>query len=153
MNPEENHQVAYDLSRKVLDFLISQMKPGKSFKSIYASAQDFVQKVRPDFGQMFVRSVGYHTGLETHSTGAQINASNEDQVESDSTFIVSAGFDASEMDESRRQQPWATWFAETVFVPADGSAQILTWNKCSQIEHIHECLVANLAHVTPFSGW
>lgn len=154
VNPEEDQQDAYDLTRKVLDFAINQLKPGELFRNIYSRAQAMVEAVRPDLVRRLVNSLGYHTGLATHSTGPHINAKNEHQVESDSTFIVVAGFEASPLEVSCQRQPWVVWAAETVFVPATGSAQVLTWNKSRQTARSHECEVATLARaITMHPRW
>lgn len=125
MNPTEDQQYVHELTRRVLDFAVSQLKPGEIFGNIYRKSKAMVQANWPHLVPRLVKTLGYYTGLETMATGPHINENSKHHVESDRTFVVAAGFEADTTEQSQ-ERPLVVWLAETVFVPASGLARVLT---------------------------
>lgn len=127
INPTEDQKSAYELSLRVLDLVISQLKPGEVFKNIYRRAKDLVQAVQPNLVPRLVSSLGHLTGLGNTDSVGELNAQSERQVQPSSTFVISAGFEAVTMEgKSGQQQPWAIWLADTVFVPEHGETKVFS---------------------------
>lgn len=126
VNPSEDQKIAYKFSLTILDFVISQLKPGEMFKNIYQKVKALVKQIQPNLLPGLVTSLGHLTGLGSRDNVADLNEKSPGHVEAESAFVITAGFEFANTEDACQSQPWAVCVADTVFLSANSETHVFT---------------------------
>ncbi|CBZ50043.1 putative transcription elongation factor FACT 140 kDa [Neospora caninum Liverpool] len=132
MEQKEMYSFTFDL----LNYVISLLKPGASFSSIYADARAYVEERKPGLVDHLLKMVGHCMGIEYRSNSLVLNAKNpKSVVERGMVFNISVGF--SHLTTSKGKN-YAIWLADTVLLPTEEGAApvVLTDGTSKALRHV-----------------
>lgn len=86
--PDERHQLVYDLVKRANEKAISIIKPGVKLKDIDAAARDLISEA--GFGPAFNHRLGHFIGQRDHEQG-DVSSANENTVKPGMVFSIEPG--------------------------------------------------------------
>ncbi|KFH03669.1 transcriptional elongation factor FACT140 [Toxoplasma gondii VAND] len=132
LNGTKEQKEVYSFTFELLNYVISLLKPGASFSSIYADARAFVEEKKPALADHLLKMVGHCMGLEYRSNSLVLNAKNSKSVvERGMVFNISVGF--SHLTTAKGKN-YAIWLADTVLLPKEeGAAPVVLTDGTSKV--------------------
>jgi len=128
IDPDKEMEGNYAILLATQQVCLDALRPGKPLSEVYAAAENFIKKKKPDLMKNFTKDVGFGMGLEFRDSTYRLNAKNSNTIEDGMVFNLGMGF--SNLTRSKATDPkkktYALFLADTVVVQLRGEPLVLT---------------------------
>ncbi|KAL6048781.1 FACT complex subunit [Balamuthia mandrillaris] len=129
IDPSKDQETNYKLLVEIRDLLVKTLKPGVRLNTLAETAQEYIQKKRPELLPNFVKTCGFGTGIEFRESTLSLNNKNNKKAQAGMVFNLCVGLHNLELEDKvvdPKKKVYSIMLADTVMVSPEGEAKNLT---------------------------